>query len=92
MTMTLSVAEPDFQEAMASCVAALRRVASYELNPSLAGRMEEMGDRKEFLTPEQHDELMALVAFSQERTIEKLQAQSALNRLSAVFPGVVGTD
>jgi hypothetical protein len=88
--MTVSTAQPEFQEAMASCVAALRRMAGYELDPSLANRMDSLGERKEFLDPELHEELLALVAFAQQRTIEKLQAEAALARLRALFPALVG--
>jgi hypothetical protein len=44
------------------------------------------GERKEFLTPAEHAELMAWVTFTQQRTIEKLQAELALQRLLEAFP------
>jgi hypothetical protein len=87
--MNVSTAQPEFQEAMASCVTALRRVATYQLDPSLANRMDSLGERKEFLDPALHEELLALVAFAQQRTVEKLQAQVALDRLRALFPSLV---
>jgi hypothetical protein len=70
-------------------VAALRRVAAYELAPGIARHLQGLSERKEFLDPAEHDELVALVSFSQQRTIEKLEAQAALNRLRELFPDVV---
>jgi hypothetical protein len=37
-------------------------------------------------TPAEHAELMAWVTFTQQRTIEKLQAELALQKLSDAFP------
>jgi hypothetical protein len=50
--------------------------------------MLELGENKEFLGKEEHDELMALVAFSERRSIEKLEALVALKQLGKVVPGV----
>ena len=61
-------------------------MAEYELEPSLGQRMHELGERKEFLEQSQHDELLALVEFSHKRTIEKLEAQTALDRLRVALP------
>lgn len=51
--------------------------------------MEAMGERKEFLSPEEHAELLALVEFAQRRQVEKLQAEVALERLRTAFPDLV---
>jgi hypothetical protein len=64
-------------------------MADYELKPSLHRRMHELGERKEYLTQAEYDELLALVDFAQKRTIEKLEAQVALARLRAALPGLV---
>jgi hypothetical protein len=74
------------RSALQSCVAALRPVAEYELDPAIDRRMLALGERKEFLAPEEHAELMALVALAQKRTHEKLQAELALRRLLEAFP------
>lgn len=50
--------------------------------------MHDLGERKEFLGKEEHEELLALVAFSQRRSIEKLEAQVALKRLIELLPEV----
>jgi hypothetical protein len=86
---TVSTAEPGFQLAVSSCVSPLRRLAAYELDPPLARRLQHLSEHKEFLGPEEHDELMALVMFTQQRTIDKLEAQVALQRLRNILPDMV---
>jgi hypothetical protein len=86
---TVSTEDPQFQRAIQACAVALRRMADYELDPSLHRRMHELGERKEFLSPGEHEELLTLVEFAQKRTIEKLEAQAALDRLRTVLPGVL---
>lgn len=86
---TVSTAEPRVQLALSSCVSALRRMAGYELDVPIARRLQELSERKEFLEKDEHDELMALVAFAQQRTIEKLEDQVALNRLREILPDMV---
>jgi hypothetical protein len=73
------------RSALAPSVSALRRLARYKLEPSLARRMQSLGERKEFLGKVEHDELLALVAFAQRRSIEKLEAQVALKRLNELL-------
>ena len=67
---TLSTTEPRFQEAIDSRVSALRRLASYTLEPAIQRRLTELSEKKEFLNPEEHDELMDLVDFWEQRTID----------------------
>jgi hypothetical protein len=86
---TISTAEPRFRSALDACVSALRRLAGYELDPGIARQLQGLSERKEFLDPAQHDELLALVSFSQQRAVEKLEAQAALKRLRELFPDVV---
>jgi hypothetical protein len=50
--------------------------------------MRELGERKEFLGKDEHDELLALVTFTQRRSIEKLEAEVALKRLKELLPSV----
>ena len=81
--------EPAFESALGVGVGALRRIARYELSPAINHRLLELGERKESLGPGEHDELMSLVAFTEERTIEKLEAEVALKRLGEVLPEVL---
>jgi hypothetical protein len=64
----------------------LRGLADYQIDPALDQMMLTLGERKEFLAPHEHAELMAWVAFTQQRTIEKLKAELALQQLSDAFP------
>lgn len=73
----------EMQQALKPTIAFLRRLARYKLDRSLRCRLMELGERKEFLGKKEHDELMALVEFSQNRTLEKLEALVALKRLGA---------
>ena len=84
MVSTLEV--PDQAKALHACRAALQRIAEYKLDPAIDQHMLDMGERKESLDPAQHAELMALVAFTQQRTVEKLEAQVALQRLESAYP------
>ncbi len=86
---TVSTEDPQFQRAIQACAVALRRMANYELDPPLHRRMQALGERKEFLSQGEHEELLALVDFSHKRTIEKLEAQAALDRLRTALPGVL---
>ncbi len=83
---TTAPVEPAWRDALASSVAALRKVAGYTLPPELDRRILELGERKESLTANERAELMAWVAFTQQRSIEKLEAEVALKRLAAAFP------
>lgn len=88
--MTVSTGEPRFRSALEACIVSLRRIAGYELEPRVARQIEELSEKKEFLDSAQHEELMGLIAFTQQRTIEKLEAQAALKRLGEIFPELVG--
>jgi hypothetical protein len=48
-----------------------------------------LGERKEYLSPAEHEELLALVDFAHQRTIEKPEARLALDRLHTALPGVL---
>jgi hypothetical protein len=61
-------------------------VAESKLTASLQRRMHDLGERKETLTNEEHSELLALVEFAEERTLEKLRAMLALKRLEHAAP------
>jgi len=78
--------EPSWQSALVSSTAALRRLAGYRLPPAFDRRMLELAGRKESLSPDERAELLEWVAFTQQRTVEKLEAEVALRRLAAVCP------
>lgn len=86
----MTVTDPAFQPALAASTAALRRVAAYTLPPALDARALDLGERKQTLSSAEQDELFAWVAFTQERSAEKLAAELALKRLAAVCPELAG--
>jgi hypothetical protein len=86
---TVSTDDPQFLSAIQACAVALRRLAEYELAPSLYSRLHALGERKEYLSLAEHEELLALVDFAHQRTIEKLEARVALDRLHTALPGVL---
>jgi hypothetical protein len=86
---TVSTDDPQFLSAIQACAVVLRRLAGYELAPSLHSRLHTLGERKEYLSPAEHEELLALVDFAHQRTIEKLEARVALDRLHTALPGVL---
>jgi hypothetical protein len=67
----------------------LSKLANYKPEARLQRRLDDLGARKEFLDTTEHDELLALVDFTQQRTIEALQARLALARLHEAFPNVL---
>lgn len=78
------------QSAFRTCERALRRVADYRLDPALDQRLRDLGERKEWLSRAEQDELLALVAFTQQRTLEKLEAEAALQELQSACAQLAG--
>jgi hypothetical protein len=82
----ISTQDPQLQAAVHNCVRALRRLADYTLPPDLDRHIRDLGERKESLSSAEHEELLALVEFTQQRTLDKLQAELALRQLQPFFP------
>jgi hypothetical protein len=80
--------DPAWQAALSSSASALRKLAGYTLPPELDRRILDLGERKEELTNDERAELHAWVAFTQARSIEKLEAELALRRLASVYPSI----
>ena len=78
--------EQKWRTALAAQRGVLHRMANYALPERLAQKMLDLGERKESMTPEERGDLMALVELSEQRTIEKLQAEAALRRLAELLP------
>src|SRR5258708_4639560 len=70
---------------------ALHRVASYKLPGAMDRRLLWLSENKETLSEAEHEELLALIDFSEDRTVEKLQAKILLKRLAEVCPEIVGS-
>ena len=69
------------QQILATSTSALRRVAAYTLPSVFDRRILDLGERKESLTEEEREELLAWVQFTQDRSIEKVEAELALRQL-----------
>ena len=80
--------DSDAYGALRDGVDALRQLAEYRLPPHLQRRMHDLGENKEFLSPEQHAELVELVEFSQGLNVEKLKAMLAIKRLRESVPSL----
>ncbi|MDR3637679.1 MAG: hypothetical protein P4L84_27985 [Isosphaeraceae bacterium] len=83
---TASNADPHIESTIVFCASTLGKMAGYALEPSLQRRLHDLCEREEFLGPEEHDERLALVDFTQRRTIESVEAKLALKRLRDSFP------
>ncbi len=86
---TVSTTDPSFRGAVDASITTLRRLADYEIPPSLDARLRELAERKDLLSSSEHDELLTLVEFAQHRTMEKLEAKVALDKLHRALPDLV---
>ena len=68
------------------CAAALQNIARYKLPIAVDRRLLWLSENKETLTEAEKEELLALVDFSEDRTVEKLQAKVLLERLTEAWP------
>jgi hypothetical protein len=82
----VSIDHAQLHSTLQTCVTTLRKLAEYEVDPLLEQRLHQLGERKEFLSQAEQEELLALVDFVQKRTIEKLEARVALESLQRTFP------
>ena len=82
----ISLADSRVQSALRHGVHALKRVTNYVLPAALDRRLQDLGENKEHLGEAEHEELLALVTFTHERTLEKLQAELALRELQTLLP------
>ena len=73
------------------CAAALNKLAMYKLPAALDRRLLWLSENKEMLTETEREELTALIDFSEDRTVEKLQAKLMLKRLAEAWPQLFGS-
>jgi hypothetical protein len=64
------------------CVTTLQNVAASKLPPAIDRRLLWLSENKESLSEAEREELLALIDFSEDRTVEKLQAKVMLQRLA----------
>lgn len=72
------------------CAATLQRVANYRMPAAMDRRLLWLSENKESLTQPEREELLALVDFSEDRTVEKLEAKMLLQRLAETPPNESG--
>lgn len=68
------------------CIEALQRVAAFRLPKAMDQRLLWLAQNKESLTQAEHDELLALAEFAEQRSLEKVQAQAVLKRFGERYP------
>ena len=81
-----TLTQPNQEATLWDCARALRRAASYRLPPALDRRLLWLSENKEALSESERDELLEIVEFAEQRTLDKAQAQALLKRLGEVFP------
>jgi len=87
MTNSIAAADrPTIDSVLGECAAALQQVAAYRLPPALDRRLLWLSENKESVTPQEREELQALVALAEERTVDKLRARVLLKQLSELLP------
>ncbi len=78
------------RKALRACAEALRLTADYRLPNALQRKLRKALDEKEHVSPSQHRELLVLVEAAQERSLQKVKAQVALQQLVQAFPELEG--
>jgi hypothetical protein len=86
---TVSAPASQVEAALRVSYEALRDIASYALDPTVAERMRDLGERKDLLGEAEYKELLALVDLTQRLTVEKLRAELAIKRIEALCPELV---
>lgn len=90
--MASSLAAPDFgavESVLRDSLATLRNVAAYRLPAALDRRLLWLSENKESLTAAEREELLAMVEFAEDRTLEKLQASALLKKCAHIWPQVL---
>lgn len=78
--------DPTVRDAVKASESTLRRIATYVLPPELDRRLLDLGERKSDLTGEEKSELFAWVAFTQQRSHDRLEAELALRKIESAWP------
>ena len=86
MAATVTSEDTRVESVLRECLAALERVGAYRLPPALDRRLLWLSENKGSITDAEREELLALVDFAEDRTVEKVQAQAVFRRLRGLFP------
>jgi hypothetical protein len=73
------------------CAATLQKVANYRMPVAMDRRLLWLSENRDSLTAPEREELLALVDFSEDRTVEKLEAKVLLRRLADAWPQLFGS-
>ena len=68
------------------CIATLEHVANDRLPAAMDRRLRWLSENKDSLTSDERDELLALVDFAEDRTLDKVKARVTLQRLGELLP------
>ncbi len=90
VTMTTTPNNSIRRKALRACAKALRVAANYQLPAPLQRKLRKTLDDKERTSPAGHEELLVLVEVAQERSLQKVKAQVALQQLLQAFPELEG--
>jgi hypothetical protein len=71
------------------CACTLQGVAEYRLPAAIDRRLLWLSENKVALSDVEREELLALVQFAEERTVEKLQARASLKQFAEMWPHLV---
>ena len=77
---------PDVNQLLHDCAEALESVADYRLPAAVDKRLLWLAENKEQLNEAERQELLALSEFAEQRTLEKVQSQAILKRITAAIP------
>ncbi len=77
-------------KALRACAQALRLTADYQLPIALQRKLRKVLEEKELASPSGHRELLMLAETVQERSLQKVKAQVALQQLLQAFPELEG--
>ena len=93
MPAATTTASPDNstrRKALRACAKALRVAANYRLPTPLQRKLRKTLDDPERTSPAEHQQLLILVEVAQERSLQKVKAQVALQQLLQAFPELEG--
>ncbi len=76
----------EMAQLLRECAATLQSVANYHLPDAIDKRLLWLAENKAQLNDAERQELLALSEFAEQRTLEKLQSQAILQRITTAIP------
>jgi hypothetical protein len=81
----------DLNQWLRDGAATLPSVATYRLPAAMDKRLVWLAENKEQLNDAERQELLALSEFAEQRTLEKVQSQAILQRITAAIPDALSS-